>query len=134
MPLDVFGSNHIQKTNQLHSNRTTNHREIIPLTRWTKHSLSYLFERNPDFIRSRNIRFVDDPFFDNKLSIIMQGNRTYISCANKDEMYGLIIKSQNLTNTLTSIFELQWQLAIPITKDILKNWQPSHRRKLPSRI
>lgn len=126
MPMDVFGSDPMNEFTQTETLNTLqqgiSHRELVPLTDWTKHVLTYQYAKNPDYITARQIRYIDSPLFDNHLTIASQGKRVFISCAHQDEVYGLIITSSTLAATIKAMFELQWALAKPITKDLIIYW------------
>lgn len=126
MPMDVFGSQDMNLFTERETRTTLkkgiSHRELIPLTRWTKHVLSYQYALNPDYIRARQIRYIDNPLFDNHLALSVQGKHVKIACAHQDEVYGLIITTQTLANTLTALFEVQWLTAKPISKDLIESW------------
>lgn len=126
MPMDAFG---MQETNEYALKETqsnissgADHREIIPLTEWTKHVLTYQVGIDAKYITGRNIRYIENPLFNCNLSIVIQGERLYITCAHEDELWGMIIKSNTLSAFLTSLFELEWQHAKPVTHDVVKSW------------
>lgn len=133
MPMDVFGSKDInffaEKETQHTLKKGRFHRELIPYTAWTRHVLSYQYTLNPEYIKARQIRYIDNPLFDNHLSISVQGKRVSIACAHKDEVYGLIITSETLARTLTAMFEIQWLTAKEITPELIESWGNNEYRE-----
>jgi len=126
MPMDAFGKDPMNFFTKVETDvniaKGIDHREIIPLTEWTKHVLSYQYGLDKTYIDSRQMRYIDNPIFDLHLSITVQGTRTYITCSHQDEAWGLIINSIALSAALRAMFELQWISATPITHQIVKSW------------
>ena len=126
MPMDSGGVEAMNDITDKETNRIVRdkkmHRELIPLTDWTKHVISYQQARNKDYVISRNLRYVDSPLFTNDLSITIQGKRCFFSCAHKEETWAMIITSQALVKFFTSIFEIQWQNAVPVTIGMVESW------------
>lgn len=126
MPMDALGKENMNlftdHETKLTSEKNIEHRELIPLTDWTRHVLSYQVGRNSDYIRARSMKIVTNPVFDNNLSITIQGSRIYISCAHKNELWGLIINSKTLSATMKGMFEVMWLTAEPVTMELVKSW------------
>lgn len=126
MPMDVFGASDMNQftshESQVNIELGVLQRELIPLTDWTKHVLSYQVGRDSRYLDSRQIRYIDNPLFSNKLSVIVEDRRIYIACANDDEVWGLIITSQTMAEFLASLFEIEWLRAVPVTLDLVKSW------------
>lgn len=126
IPMDVFGIDETNRMTQRETDtnleQTINHREIIPLTDWTRHVLSYQYGRDPNYIVGRKMRYSDNPLFDLHLSITVQGTRVYISCAHEDEVWGLVINSKAFSDALKAMFEVQWLVAQPVTKELVESW------------
>lgn len=125
MPVDAFGrkkvnQDAIQGTAEL-VKKGVRIRHLIPYTEWTRHALSYQFGRDPNYIFAREMRYIDNPVFDLHQRTTIQSNRITICCIKGDEAWGLIINSPSLASTLTSIFELLWVQATPVTPAFVKS-------------
>ena len=130
MPMDLFGSNAINKavSTELAKRRKLNKKckHLIPLDTWTKHVLSYQYGRNPDYIKYQQIRYIEEPFFSMPdLEIYVKGESVHIACAEKDEAWGLIVTSKALTKALKSMFNFMWNMAHPVTKELVESWGPN---------
>jgi hypothetical protein len=126
MPMDAFGkeaiNEDVKKSTGFRSTSQTKIHELIPLTSWAKHVLSYQVGRDEKYLLARNIRFVDSPIFDQKMRIVIKGDRVRIACAHEAEAWGLVIKSQALSSSLLSIFHLLWMQATPVTLQMVRSW------------
>ena len=128
MPMDVFGSEVINelvlKETNLRLKRGSKYvtKEITPINDWTKHVLSYQYSRSKDYLKEREIRGVDSPIFEIYQRISLKGNWIMITCTKEDEVWGLRINSPLLAKSMYSIFQLNWQVATPITEELVKSW------------
>lgn len=126
MPDDVFGNvnqnKYIQEILATREKYKVKSKEIVPLNSWTKHCISYQFGINSDYIRWREMRFIDNPIFDVDLVIAVKGEYVRISCAKDSEMWGLTIKSKALSGTLVRMHRFMWLSAKPITPELVKSW------------
>lgn len=126
MPMDVFGKEEInedvRQQSEITKSRKVYVREIVPINDWSKHVLSYQYGRDKNYIKARNIRFVDNPVFELNQRISVQGTRLRIICAKDDEVWGIIINSQTLSKTIVSIFEVVWQNATNLTPEMIESW------------
>ncbi len=126
MPMDIFGRQEINKDveqqSEITKNRNVYVREIVPLNEWSKHVLSYQYGRNNNYIKARNIRYVDNPVFEVHQRISVQGPRVRIICAKDDEVWGILINSQSLSKTMVAIFEVIWQNATALTSQMVESW------------
>lgn len=126
MPVDVFGRQELQadikRVSDLRKNIKTKVKELIALNDWTRHVLTYQVGRDPNYLKARDIRFIDNRSFNIDQRIAIQGNRIRITCIKDDEVWGLIINSASLTKTSKAIFELLWQTATPLTKELVDSW------------
>ncbi|MDD3647372.1 MAG: helix-turn-helix domain-containing protein [Candidatus Dojkabacteria bacterium] len=98
-------------------------REIVPLNDWTRDILVYTHIQNPDFMNTWDYRYVDSPMFKMYLRFAVAGTRIRITSIEDDEMWGVMINSKLLSDSIRSIFELTWTLATPVTEKILKEWK-----------
>lgn len=130
MPMDSFGLEQLNKWIDTENQRkqNTNIRAIIPLSGWTKHVMSYQYERDSKYL-SRDFRYVEDPSFDLYQDIQIQGNIISIVNGVKEEAWGIIMNSELLAKSLTSIFEIVWKIAKPVTPELVKSWGPNEFRK-----
>ena len=126
MRMDSFGSNQMDKSidheNEQFLKNNNPIKELIVLNDWSKHVISYQYHRNPNYIISRQIRYLDNPIIKFNLSLAIRGTRLYITCAEKDEIWGIIINSLALSTTLQSIFDLLYLTATPITAQTIESW------------
>jgi hypothetical protein len=129
MPMDSFGrkqiNEDINKQFEILSKKKHADKTIIPLTDWTKHVLSYQVSRDPRYLTSYDIRYIDEPSFDVHIQFQVQGDYSKIACSKKGEAWGLRIKSKMLAATLKSIFDQNWKIATPVTPELVKKWGPN---------
>lgn len=126
IPMDAFGPefmNHdvdvtIKRNEQTHGPN----KELIPLNAWSKHVVSYQYQRNPDYIHSTEFRYIDSPIWELKQRISIQGSHIRIICVEDEENWGIVIHSKSLATSLISLFNLMWMTATPITDDVVKSW------------
>lgn len=98
---------------------------LLPLSKWTKHVLTYQAERNPDYLENAEWRYVDTPIFDTSVRISIKGDRIKVSCVEEKELYGIFIQSKALAMSLRSMHQVLWQGAKEITKEMIKKWGPN---------
>lgn len=133
---DIFGSaamdTIVDKSITVGAHRNKEKR-IVPLTNWTKDVLTYQVKRNPQYLSTREIRSVDNPSFFINQRIEMIGNWVSIVSVKEKEIWGLVIHSKLLAQSLASIFYMVWAQAAPITLDLVKSWgeHPFERVKKP---
>ncbi|MBU4210113.1 helix-turn-helix domain-containing protein [Patescibacteria group bacterium] len=126
MPMDIFGRYQMNKDVSKGTKQSQkNIKEIITLNDWAMHVISYQFGRDPNYIKTRQIRTIDNPIFSINQRIAIQDNRIRITTAKDSETWGLIIKSPSLAKTLASIFHILWSQAVPLTKNIIDSWGPN---------
>ncbi len=125
LPIDIFGPEAIDDLIKSENKVNTPKKEIIQLNDWTKHVLSYQVGKNPAYLDSRQIRFIDNPIFKQFLRLAIKGSRVRITCAEGEEVWGLIINSKALSKSLLSIFHLIWSQATPVTEKLVKSWGTS---------
>lgn len=126
MPMDMIGREKMNEItddiNSLHLHKSYPPKEIVALNDWTKHVLTYQYGRDPNYVKSREIRYVDNPTFGLSVEINIVGTIVRIACSREDENWGLSINSMALSETLKSIFLVEWSRAIPITEELIKSW------------
>ncbi len=128
-PMDVFGSQAInqgvEKSIKFWSHAKSTEYNLISLTPWSKHALSYQVERNPSYLDHVEHRFL--PFELGKMAVWahIKGDRIRIASVKGDEVWGLKIRSQNLADSLIGIHQALWKLATPITKNMIASWGPN---------
>ncbi len=126
MPMDAFGPKEMddlvdrssifrQKT--LHKNK-----EIFVLSDWTKHATVYQHHRNPNYLSTQELRFLDHPVLDFNLRLAIKETRLLITCAHEEEVWGLIINSKALSSMLNSIFQFMWLQSKPVTTEVVESW------------
>lgn len=125
-PMDVFGEKEtnegVEKSIQIQSKLKSTEYNLISLTPWSKHVLSYQVGRNSDYLNHVEHRYL--PFELGKMSVWVhiKGSRIRIVSVKDDEVWGLIIRSQNLADSLIGIHQSLWKLATPITKEMITSW------------
>lgn len=126
MPMDTFGMKDINEDVDIEKDARVNgfHKvhELIPLTDWTKHVVSYQYGRDKDYLNNRFLRYFETSEFTVFSRITIIGDKTLITVAHEDEVYGLIIHSAALTLTFKGIFKSMWQNAIPLSTDEVSSW------------
>lgn len=126
MPMDTLGKKLINEDVDigLQSKRTTNTsiKSLITLNKWTKHVLSYQHQRNKDYVRLHNFRYIDNLLFNINLDISLLEDTVRCVCAQDNEAWGLIIKSVKLITTLNSLFDMVWITGKEITEKDIKEW------------
>ncbi|MBU1110593.1 hypothetical protein KKB83_03170 [Patescibacteria group bacterium] len=126
MPVDIFGkqdlTERIAQLTKFRKQSGTRIKEIIPLNDWTRHVLTYQVGRDSDYLKGREIRFIDGLSFDIHQRIAIKGSRIRIVCAKDDEVWGLVIKSPLLAKTIGAIFQINWQVATPLTLKMVQAW------------
>ncbi len=122
---DIFGSLEMDKIVDKSLDkrpRKNKEKRIIPLTDWSKNVLSYQIGRNKDYLMTKDIRYVEDKVFIINQRIEISGSWVRIISVKEKEIWGLIINSKLLAQTLESIFNLVWRQATPITFDLVQSW------------
>jgi sugar-specific transcriptional regulator TrmB len=126
MPMDSFGIKEMNKavSEELDKRRKlgTRAKNIISLTDWTRHVLSYQYGRDKNYIKYNEFRFIENPVFSVNQEIYLKADKISIACADNDEAWGLVIRSTSLSKTLRSMFELMWLSALPVTSELVKSW------------
>jgi hypothetical protein len=129
MPDDMFGSDFINEDiktgTKIQKKYNKSKRFIIPLNPWTKHVLSYQYSLHPDYFDTREFRFIESPMFECFLEMSIKGDVINIACTEEDEVWGMIIQSKALVKTLKSIYSLHWNMATPVTKEVVESWGKS---------
>lgn len=129
-PMDVFGT---KETNELveqgikfWSQAKSTEFNLIPITPWTKHVLSYQVERNPHYLDHVELRQLPFELTGVSVWIHLKGDRTRIISVKDDEVWGLIIRSASLASSLISVHQALWKLAVPITAAQIAAWGPNY--------
>ncbi len=125
-PSDAFSSPEInrdvfEETRRRKSSKYTS-RELVPLNDWTRHVVTYQYGLDPDYLVSREIRYLERPdyFFKVRFSVI--GSIIRIVCIEDGENWGVIINSSTFAKSLMSLYEIMWAQGIKITPEIAKGW------------
>jgi hypothetical protein len=126
IPMDATGSKEmnegVDKGIKLWKDARSTERNLIPLTPWSKHVLSYQYERNPEYLTKVEFRYL--PFELENLAIMarIKGDRTWIISVKGDEVWGIKIRSQNLADSLIGMHQAFWKLGTPVTKAMIESW------------
>lgn len=125
-PMDVFGSTVINKgveqSIKVQSKMRSTEYNLISLTPWSKHALSYQVGRSQDYLNHVEYRVLPFELTGLSVWIYLKGDRVRIVSVKGDEVWGVIIRSQNLTNSLISIHQALWKLGNPLTKEVIASW------------
>jgi len=128
-PMDVFGTKEtnklVEKSIKFWSHAKATEYNLIPLTPWSKHVLSYQTERNSHYLDHVENRYLPFELTPTSVWIHCKSDRTRIISVQGDEVWGLILRSANLTNTLIGIHQALWKLATPITREMISSWGPN---------
>lgn len=123
---DVFGKEElnksIEKETQALQAKNIQIKEIVPLNDWTKHVISYQASKNSSYLKTRQLRYIDNPGFDQFIRLAVNGNRARMVCAHQEEVWGLVINSPAAAMSFKSILELLWHQSTPITQEFLESW------------
>lgn len=129
IPMDATGSREmnegVDKGIKLLSKRKCVEYNLISLTPWSKHVLSYQVERNPHYLDHVEHRYLPLELANMAVMARVKGDRTWVVSVKGDEVWGLKIRSQNLADSLTGIHQALWKLATPITRDMISSWGPN---------
>lgn len=102
---------------------------LTPMTDWTKHVLSYQFERNPHYLDHAQFRHLPFEMHNFNVMIRLKGDRVWIVSVKDKEVWGIKIRSSNLANSLISLHQALWKMADPVTEDMIKSWMPNQYLK-----
>lgn len=128
-PMDTIGSQEmnegVEESIKFWSRAKSTEYNLVPITPWSKHVISYQVERNPGYLNHVEYRAL--PFELGALAVWLhvKGNRTRIVSVKGDEVWGIKIRSQNLADSLTAIHQSLWRVAEPITPAKIAAWGPN---------
>jgi len=98
---------------------------LTPMTDWTKHVLSYQVERNPHYLDRAQFRYLQFEMQNFNVMVRLKGDRVWIVSVQDKEVWGIKIRSRNLSTSLVSLHQSLWKMATPITKDMIESWMPN---------
>ncbi|HLD03834.1 MAG TPA: helix-turn-helix domain-containing protein [Candidatus Dojkabacteria bacterium] len=126
MPLDVFGSEELNKDiikdTGLRKKYNVKSRNLIPLNDWTRHVLTYQTQLDSNYLAHREFRYIEAPIFEFFLELGIQGDFVRTVCTEEKEVWGLVMRSHFLAVSLMSIYNFMWNLAVPVTADLIRTW------------
>lgn len=126
MPLDALGNsvvnNDVRRGSLNRLKKKIRTKYLVPLNNWTKHVMTYQSSIDPDYLKTREFRYIDSPIFNCYLEIILTNNVMKAACAEGEEVWGLVIRSKAMLATFRSIFQSQWIHAQHITPELVKSW------------
>lgn len=129
IPMDATGSREmnagVDKGIKLWSKAKSTEYNLISLTPWSKHVLSYQVERNPHYRDRVEHRYLPFELTNMSIMVRIKGDRTWIISVKDAEVWGLKIRSQNLANSLIGIHQALWKLATPVTDAMIASWGPN---------
>ncbi|MCA9392324.1 hypothetical protein KC614_03930 [candidate division WWE3 bacterium] len=121
LPMDIFGMQPLNTDVDVTLQAGVQKLKIIPLNDWSKHVLGYQYGRNASYVTQNQIRYVDELKFKIELRMTIIGEYIYKTCAEKDEVWGMIIKSKAYANTLRGMFHEVWKTATPVTEEFVQS-------------
>lgn len=126
LPIDTHGSKlgnlDVSKTAKVRKKDSALHLEIIPSNERVRMAVAYQYLREPDYFKLIQHRFLPEEVFTFYNRIEIRNNNIFFFSNQREEVYGIEIKSKNLSTSLKSIFSVQWLQATPLTQEILENW------------
>lgn len=126
MPMDMFGKKKLNdlldEMSERRKNTKIKPREIFFLNDWSRHAFTYQAKRNPGFINNIDYRYIDNRNAPFNMEISIHGFVVFFISAVKEEAWAVKIISENLSKSLTSIFDVTWKNAKPVTKEIIDSW------------
>lgn len=126
MPMDAFGAKEmddlVDQGNMFRSKAVHKNKEIFVLSDWTKHVVTYQYHRDPKYLVSQELRYLDHPVLAFNLRLAIKETRLLITCAHEDEVWGLIINSKAMSSMLLSLFEFMWLQSTPVTAELVDSW------------
>lgn len=127
MSMDAFGMSTMNRDVSVVSERMKargrgSYRELVGLSDWTQHVLSYQCQRDPSYLQAREIRVVENKLFQPQTRVTIQKQYVYMVSAYQNELWGLSIRSEALAQTLLGIFEVLWLTALPLTLELVRLW------------
>lgn len=126
MPMDVLSQEEINADIDRDYPAGKRSREIVPLNKWTKHVIGYQYQRNPKYLSERaEFRYLSTPLYNMRCRITLAGSFLRVSCAHQSEVWGMLINSRALTESVKSLFLLLWPQATPLTAEEVKSWGPN---------
>lgn len=129
IPMDATGGREmnqgVDKGIKIWSKLHATEYNLVPLTPWSKHVLSYQVERNPHYLDRVEYRYLPFELDDMSVMARIKGSRSWIISVKGDEVWGLKIRSLNLANSLIGIHQALWKLAVPITEAMIRSWGPN---------
>lgn len=129
VPMDATGNQEMNKGVDLgikqRAGGTGIEYNLTPMTDWTKHVLSYQVERNPHYLDRAEFRYLPFELQNLNVMVRLKGDRVWIVSVKDKEVWGIKIRSKNLTASLISLHQALWKMATPITKDMIESWMPN---------
>lgn len=126
MPMDAFGeqwtNDVIDKGIRKKKRTKAFDKELIPLNDWTKHVLTYQYGRDNEYLTNNDFRYIDNDAFKMYLRFEIQGEYINMACAHEEEVWGLTIRSKAFSESMRSIYNIMWNTAVPITKELIESW------------
>lgn len=126
MPIDVLGNKVINSDVRRGSigrlKKKVKTKYLVPMNNWTKHVMTYQSSIDPDYLKTRDFRFIDSPLFSCYLEIVLTNNVMKAACAEGEEVWGLVVRSKPFIATFRSMFMTLWQTAQPVTQELVQSW------------
>lgn len=126
MPMNIFGRDDVNRDVEASTADILKNggvvKELGVMSEWSRHVLGYQVAKDEKYFVAREQRLLDIPGIEFNQRIVIQGDWIKISCAKEEEAWGIIIKSESLAKTLTSLFNVVWALGRPITTELVKSW------------
>jgi predicted transcriptional regulator len=126
-PMDSLGkgfvNSYIDKRIKLDSKLHFKPKVIMPLNDWSRHVFTYQVQRRKDiYLDSNEHRYIEREDFVIPQEISIKGDFVRIYTVEKEELYGMIVRSRSFALVWKSLFNLIWSFATPITKEVVDSW------------
>lgn len=97
-------------------------KELVPLNDWMKFIFKKRFKDNPEFVKHREYKYIEDPILIQYTRTTIIGDKVLTSCAYKNESWGMIIDSKAYSESIKAFFNYLWLSAKPLTAEVIKSW------------
>ncbi|MCA9380717.1 hypothetical protein KC678_00440 [Candidatus Dojkabacteria bacterium] len=97
-------------------------KELIPVNDWVKFTLKKWLREDPDFVKKREYRFIDNPVLQQYTRTTILSDKVLHACAYSNEAWGLIIESKAYAESTLAIFNYLWSQSEKLTVDKIQSW------------
>ncbi|MCA9386773.1 hypothetical protein KC669_01940 [Candidatus Dojkabacteria bacterium] len=97
-------------------------KELIPVNDWVKFTLKKWLRDDPDFVKKREYRFIDNPVLQQYTRTTILSDKVLHACAFKNEAWGLIIESKAYAESQLAMFNYLWSQSEKLTVEKIQSW------------